>query len=51
LENYNLIGSAHISKRIMGSYFGENYENPIKFYMGWRQEYGLSVVLFDLYTN
>jgi hypothetical protein len=51
LENYNLIGSDHISEKIMGSYFGGNYENSIRFYMGWRQEYGLSVVLFDLCTN
>ena len=35
----------------MGSYFGENYENPIKLYMGWRQEDRLSVVLFDLYNH
>ena len=35
----------------MGSYFGENYENPIKFYMIWRQEYVLLVVLFDIYTK
>jgi hypothetical protein len=32
LENYNGIGS--ISEKIMGSYFGENCENPIKFYTG-----------------
>ena len=51
LENFNVFGSAHISEKIMGSYFGGNYENPIKYYTGWRREYGLLVVLFDLYTN